>query len=49
MFEVNIFVIMLNIAYIIFLCAFIARKIVWLRSLTVMGYIISMPLSLIHI
>ena len=43
MFEVNIFVIMLNIAYIIFLFAFIARKIVWLRSLTVMGYIISMP------
>ena len=43
MFEVNIFVIMLNIAYIIFLCAFIAKKIVWLRSLTVMGYLISMP------
>ena len=43
MFEVNIFVIMLNIAYIIFLCAFIAKKIVWLRSLTVLGYIISMP------
>ena len=43
MFEVNIFVIMLNVAYIIFLCAFIAKKIVWLRSLTVMGYIISMP------
>ena len=43
MFEVNIFVIMLNIAYIIFLFAFIARKIVWLRSLTVLGYITSMP------
>ena len=43
MFEVNIFVIMLNIAYIIFLFAFIAKKIVWLRSLTVLGYIISMP------
>ena len=43
MFEVNIFVIMLNIAYIIFLFAFIARKIVWLRSFTVLGYIISMP------
>ena len=43
MFEVNIFVIMLNIAYIIFLCAFIARKIVWLRTRTVLGYIISMP------
>jgi len=34
---------MLNIAYIIFLLAFIARKIVWLRSFTVLGYIISMP------
>ena len=43
MFEVNIFVIMLNIAYIIFLFAFIARKIVWLRSFTVLGYITSMP------
>ncbi len=43
MFDINIFVITLNIAYIIFLFAFIARKIVWLRSLTVLGYIISMP------
>jgi len=43
MFDINIFVIMLNIAYIIFLFAFIARKIVWLRSLTVLGYLISMP------
>ena len=43
MFDINIFVIMLNIAYIIFLFAFIARKIVWLRSLTVLGYITSMP------
>ena len=43
MFDINIFVIMLNIAYIIFLFAFIARKIVWLRALTVLGYIISMP------
>ena len=43
MFEINIFVIMLNIAYIIFLFAFIARKIVWLRSLTVLGYMTSMP------
>ena len=41
--DINILIIMLNIAYTIFLCAFIARKIVWLRSLTVMGYIISMP------
>ena len=41
--DINILIIMLNIAYIIFLCAFIAKKIVWLRSLTVMGYLISMP------
>ena len=43
MFDINFFVIMLNVAYIIFLFAFIARKIVWLRSLTVLGYLISMP------
>ena len=43
MFDINIFVITLNIAYIIFLFAFIAKKIVWLRILTVLGYIISMP------
>ena len=43
MFDINMFVITLNIAYIIFLFAFIAKKIVWLRSLTVLGYIISMP------
>ena len=43
MFDINIFVITLNLAYIIFLFAFIARKIVWLRILTVFGYIISMP------
>ena len=43
MFDISIFVFTLNVAYIIFLFAFIARKIVWLRSLTVLGYIISMP------
>ena len=41
--DMNIFIIMLNMAYIIFLFAFIARKIVWLRTLTVLGYIIGMP------
>ena len=39
----NIYVILLNIAYIIFLFAFIARKIVWLRSITILGNIIIMP------
>jgi len=43
MFDINIFVIMLNIAYIIFLFAFIARKIVWLRGLAIVGYIMGMP------
>ena len=41
--DMNIFIIMLNIAYTIFLFAFIARRIVWLRTLTVLGYIIGMP------
>ena len=41
--DINILLIMLNMAYLIFLFAFIARKIVWLRSLTVLGYIIGMP------
>ena len=41
--NLNILIITLNMAYIIFLFAFIARKIVWLRSFTVLGYIISMP------
>ena len=48
MFDINIFVITLNIAYIIFLFAFIARKIVWLRSLAVLGYIMGMPYFLFY-
>ncbi len=41
--DMNILLILLNMAYLIFLFAFIARKIVWLRSLTVLGYIMSFP------
>ncbi len=43
MFDINIFVIMLNIAYLIFLGAFVCKKIVWLRSLAIVGYIMGMP------
>ena len=41
--DMNILLIMLNIAYIIFLFAFIARKIVWLRSITILGNITITP------
>ena len=41
--EMNILLIMLNIAYLIFLFAFIAKKIVWLRSITILGNITIMP------
>jgi len=47
--EWNIFVggltlnILLNVAYIIFLAAFMAKKIVWLRVLTISGNILVVP------
>jgi len=41
--EWNIFVILLNTANIIFLAAFMAKKIVWLRLLTITGNIIVIP------
>jgi len=41
--EWNIFVILLNTANIIFLAAFMAKKIVWLRLLTITGNIIVVP------
>ena len=43
MFDINIFVIMLKIAYLIFLGAFVSKKIVWLRGLAIVGYIMGMP------
>ena len=39
----DILLITLNIAYLIFLVAFIAKKIVWLRCLTILGNITIMP------
>jgi len=41
--EWNIYVILLNCAYIIWLAAFVAKKIVWLRLLTITGNIIVVP------
>ena len=41
--EWNIFVILLNTANIIFLAAFMAKKIIWLRLLTITGNIIVVP------
>ena len=39
----NIYVILLNCAYTIWLVAFMAKKIVWLRLLTIMGNILVVP------
>ena len=47
--EWNIYVILLNTANIIFLAAFLAKKIVWLRLLAITGYIISVPYYLYYI
>ena len=41
--DINILIIMLNMAYLIFLFAFIAKKIVWLRCLTIFGNITILP------
>ena len=41
--DMNILLIMLNMAYLIFLFAFIAKKIVWLRIITILGNITIMP------
>jgi len=41
--EWNIYVILLNCAYIIWLAAFVAKKIVWLRLLTITGMAVSIP------
>ena len=47
--EWNIFVILLNTANIIYLAAFLAKKIVWLRLLTITGNIIIVPYYLYNI
>ena len=41
--EWNIYVILLNCAYIIWLAAFVAKKIVWLRLLTITGNFLVIP------
>ena len=41
--DINLLIIMLNMAYIIFLGAFVCKKIVWLRGLAIVGYIMGMP------
>ena len=47
--EWNILVILLNTGYIIFLAAFMAKKIVWLRLLTITGNILVVPYYLYYI
>jgi len=47
--EWNIFVILLNTANIIFLVAFMAKKIVWLRLLTITGNILVVPYYLYYL
>jgi len=47
--EWNFFVILLNTANIIFLAAFLAKKIVWLRLLTITGNILVVPYYLYYI
>ena len=43
MFDWDILVILFNTANIIFLAAFMAKKIVWLRLLTITGMMVSIP------
>ena len=45
----NIYVILLNCAYTIWLAAFMAKKIVWLRILTITGNILVVPYSYISL
>ena len=47
--EWNIYVILLNLAYTIWLVAFMAKKIVWLRLLTITGNILVVPYYLYYI
>ena len=41
--DLNIFIILLNTAYLIWLTAFVAKDILWLRILTVTGNIVVIP------
>mgnify|MGYP006232052799 FL=1 len=46
--DLNIFIILLNTAYLIWLTAFVAKDILWLRILTVTGNLIVIPYYLYH-
>ena len=46
--EMNLFLIMLNCAYLIWLVAFVSKKIVWLRILTIMGNVVVLPYYLFY-
>ena len=46
--DLNIFIILLNAAYLIWLTAFVAKDILWLRILTVTGNLIVIPYYLYH-
>ena len=46
--EINVFLILLNCAYLIWLVAFVSKKIVWLRILTVMGNVVVLPYYLFY-
>ena len=47
--EWNIFVILLNTAYILWLAAFMAKKIVWLRLLTITGNFLVIPYYIFYL
>ena len=46
--DLNIFIILLNAAYLIWLTAFVAKDILWLRILTMTGNLIVIPYYLYH-
>ena len=46
--EFNVFIILLNCAYLIWLVAFVSKKIVWLRILTVTGNLVVLPYYLFY-
>ena len=41
--DLNIYIILLNTGYLIFLAAFTAKDIIWLRSLTILGNLLVVP------
>ena len=46
--EFNVYLILLNCAYLIWLGAFVSKKIVWLRILTVTGNVVVLPYYLFY-